>query len=244
MSLTCFYVSNIATRFDKENLPDITVMEVNILSSLIYVPFLLSLYSVAMLALVRFKVVAYPLTISKLKSSKFLIILYIITMAISIIFLLAIPLVSLEAFQETFNFNENLIYILHPAILLTIAVLFILHTLKVRRIRQSFSARTYNIKSSIRRMNITIYIIMCLFIICESPLVICDVLGFLKRKGIDVKFSDHSEFVSVSVGIVFYMMNHAVNPFIYFISYYCFQRMRTSRQTMEDRQTSESTSHM
>ena len=133
---------------------------------------------------------------------------------------------------------------MHPALLFTIAVLFILHTLKVHRLRQSLSARTYNMKSSIRRMNIAIYIIMCLFIICQLPLIICDVLEILKRNGTVVKLSDNAFIVLVSVGVVFHLINHAINPYIYFVSYYCFQRMRTGGQSTEDRQTNERTSHM
>ena len=245
LALTCSYVSDIAYGFDPERIMKyITGLGVNIVDSLSYLPFLLSLYSVVMLALVRYKVVAYPLVISKLKSPKFLIIVYLIITAICFTLLLAIALVSPETLPEDFHYNENPTYILNPALLFTIAVLFILHALKVYRLRQSLSARTYNIKSSIRRMNIAIYIIMCLFIISQLPIIICDVLEIMKRNGIDLTLSDNSFIVLVSVGSVFYLINHAINPYIYFVSYYCFQRMRTGGQTMEDRQTNERSSHM
>ena len=52
------------------------------------------------------------------------------------------------------------IYLLTDNHIGTIALLLILHVLKVRQLGRSLSARTHSVRSSIRKINIVIYIIM------------------------------------------------------------------------------------
>ena len=188
-------------------------------------PFLLSCYSVCMLALVRYSLVAYPLKVGILRSRKVIILLHVAGAAVIatvLAFLVRISLNTMSCF-EAFNQNGYLAYTHPPAILGTVVLLFTLHALKVRRLHRCMSARTYNTKLSIRRVNIIIYIIMCMFIVCQTPFIICDVLQLLVDYGV-VVLSYRSFEILYSVGIVFYVLNHAVNPYIYFISYLCFKR--------------------
>ena len=187
-------------------------------------PFLLSCYAVGVLAVVRYHLVAYPMRISKLRSRKFIIFLYVTGAAIFILVMAIVGRLSLETMScyHAMYYNGNLVFTHPPAILATVIFLLSLHAMKVRRLRQSLSARTYNVKASIRRINIIIYIIMCLFIICQLPFIINDILQLLDEYEI-VSLSDHFFKILYNIAIIFYILNHVVNPYIYFISYLCFK---------------------
>ena len=185
-------------------------------------PFLLSCYSVSMLALVRYHIVVHPLKVSKLKIRKYIVILYIVATIVISTAMAVVGRVSLETmtYYDVIYDNGNLAYIIPPTVLGTIALLRSLHVLKVRQLRRSLSARTNNVKSSIRKINIVIYIIMSFFIICQTPYIMYDFAEVLEEHSeFNIVFSERFIKILLSVGIVFYLMNHAVNPYVYFISY-------------------------
>ena len=177
--------------------------------------------------------------VSRLTTSKFVGILHIGGAAIITTTMAIMGRVSLETMTcyQAMYYNGNLVFTHPPAILGTVTFLFTLHVLKIRRLRQSQFARNFNNKSSIRRINIVIYIIMFLFIICQMPFIINDILQLLVD--LEVLFlSDYFFKILYNVAIVFYLLNHAVNPYIYFISYLCFKKRSTIAPLMT--QTSQS----
>ena len=202
-----------------------TTLQCTVLIAFCLSPFLLSCYAVGVLAIVRYHLVAYPMRISKLRSRSFVIFLYVFGATVFVVIMAIVGRVSLETMTcyHAMYYNGNLVFTHPPAILGTVIFLFTLHALKVRRLRQSLSARTYNVKASIRRINVIIYIIMCLFIICQMPFIVNDVLQLLDDFEI-ISLSDYFFKILYNIGIIFYILNHAVNPYIYFISYLCFQK--------------------
>ena len=208
------------------------VMGLNNVQCTLYVivgvsPFLLSCYSVSMLALVRYHVVVHPLKVSKLKIRKYIVVLYIIATIVISSVIAVIGRVSLETMTcyDVIYDNGNLAYIIPPTVIGTIAFLLILHILKVRQLRRSLSARTNNVRSSIRKINIVIYVIMSLFIVCQTPYIVYDFAEVLEENSeFNIVFSEQFIKILLSIGIVFHLLNHAVNPYVYFISYYYTKR--------------------
>ena len=212
-------------------------IDLNVVQCMLYVivgvsPFLLSCYSVSMLALVRYQVVVHPLKVSKLKIRKFIIILYIVAATVISTVIAVVGRVSLETMDcyDVIYDNGNLAYITAPTVVGTIAFLLILHVLKVRQLRRSLSARTNSVRSSIRKINIVIYIIMSLFIICQTPYIMYDFVEVLEEHSeLNIKFSEQFIKILLSVGIVFYLLNNAANPYVYFISYYYYSKRGQTR---------------
>ena len=247
LALTLTYSSDMfATEEDWDDV-DFTPLQCSVVIALGLLPFLLSCYSVAVLALVRYSLIAYPLAESKLRSRQFIIFLHIAGALVITLAIGGVGRLSLENMTcyEVLNSNGYFAFTHPPIILGTIAFLITLHALKVRRFRMSLSAKTHNIKSSIRRINIIIYMVMCMFIVCQLPYVVFDVLQLLKEFGV-LEMSDEFFNILHNVGTVFYIINHAVNPYIYFISYLCFQKrptaepasMRSSIRSVTDKKSS------
>ena len=229
LALTLTYTSDMFAGEDDWDDVDFTPLQCSVVIAFGLLPFLLSCYSVAVLALVRYNLVAYPLKESKLRLRKFIIILHIAGALVITLAMGGVGRMSLENMTcyEVLNSNGYFAFTHPPIILGTIAFLITLHALKVRRLRMSLSAKTNSIKASIRRINIIIYMVMCMFIICQLPYVVFDVLQLLNRFGV-LEISDEFFNILHNVGTVFYTLNHAVNPYIYFISYLCFQQRPTA----------------
>ena len=230
MTQTWLYVLEM---FVVSNILDLNSLSTSECSSFIVIgvtQFLLSLYALAILALVRYHAIVYPLRMSRFKSRKFVVCLHILTTFIFACLMTIVATVSLQTMtcDEAIRHNKNIACILALAVIATIALLIILHFLKVRRLRQSLSARSYNTKSSIRRMNNVIYLVLCTFILCQLPFFVYDALQ-MSGASVSKYFSN----TLYSVAIIFNVLNHSVNPYIYFLSYFCFQ----SRQTRETRRT-------
>ena len=220
-------------KFVVSNILDLNLLSTFECSSFIVIgvtQFLLSLYALAILALVRYHAIVYPLRMSRFKSRKFVVCLHILTTFIFACLMTIVATVSLQTMtcDEAIRHNKNIACILALAVIATIALLIILHFLKVRRLRQSLSARSYNTRSSIRRMNHVIYLVLCTFILCQLPFFVYDALQ-MSGASVSKYFSN----ILYSVAIICNVLNHSVNPYIYFLSYFCFQ----SRQTRETRRT-------
>ena len=185
-------------------------------------PFLLSCFSVTMLAMVRYDAVVHPLQLSRLKSRKFIIILYFAAGTILSIIMAVVGRMSLETMScyNAIYGNGYIVFIVPPTVIAAIIVLLILHILKIQQFRKSIFVRTYNVKSSIRRMNIMIYVILCIFILCQTPYIMYDFVEVLEQSKVNIAVSEEFTTTLLSVGVVFHLLNHAVNPFVYFISFY------------------------
>ena len=229
LALTLTYSSDMFAAEDDWDDVHFTPLQCSVVIAFGLLPFLLSCYSVAVLALVRYNLVAYPLKESKLRSRKFIIFLHIAGALVITLAMGGVGRLSLENMTcyEALNSNGYFAFTHPPIILGTIAFLITLHALKVRRLRLCLSAKTNSIKASIRRINIIIYMIMCMFIVCQLPYVVFDVLQLLNRFGV-LEISNEFFIILHNVGTVFYTINHAVNPYIYFISYLYFQKRPTS----------------
>ena len=225
ISLSLTYYSDMFSSSDDFDLGAFSDFECILFMVVGLTPFLVSLYALALLALVRYHVISYPLSVSRLKSRRFIIIVYgtgIVALSSAMAVMGRVSLDSMTCY-DALNNNGNLAFTHPPAILGTIALLLVLHALKVKRLRSSISARTYNMKASIRRINIVIYIVMGLFIVCQMPYIIHDVLNLLHVYVMNV-MTDLITKTLHNVGIVFYLLNHSVNPYIYFISFYFSQK--------------------
>ena len=199
-------------------------------------PFVLSCYSVSMLALVRYHVVVHPLKVSKLKIRKFIIILYILAASVISTFVAVFGRVSLETMTcyDVIYYNGNLVYIYLSTDIGTIALLLCLHALKIRKLGRSLSARTNSVRSSIRKINIVIYIILILFIICQTPYIMYGLHVLEENSKINILFSEQFIKILLSGGIVFNLLNHAVNPYVYFISFYYYSKRGQARRSPGD----------
>ena len=237
LAITATYFFDMFTTEDAWAEIGFTKVQCTFLIAIGFAPFLLSCYSVAMLGLVRYHVVAYPLTLSRWKSRKFVVILYMIAAVVLLTIMAVVGHVSQATMTcyEAINYNGNFAFTHPPIILGTFMLLFVLHALKVRRLRMSLSARTYNLKASIRRINIIIYVIMCIFIICQTPFIIADVLQVMIDQGVTV--SENFIYILYNVGTVFYILNHAINPYVYFISFYCSQRKKPLSRSSSTRRS-------
>ena len=234
MSLTVSYWEEMLAGYYFWNTIDLNDVQCTLYFIVGVSPFLLSCYCVSMLALVRYHVVVHPLKVSKLKIRKFIIILYIIAASVLFTVMAVVGRVSLETMTcyDVIYDNRNLVYIIPPTVIGTIAFLLILHVLKVRQLRRSLSARTNSVRSSIRKINIVIYIIMSLFIICQTPYILYDSANVLvENSEFNIVFSERFIKSLLSVGIVFYLINHAVNPYVYFISYYYYSKRGQARRS-------------
>ena len=184
-------------------------------------PFLLSIFSVAVLALVRYNLVAHPMRISRLRSRKCVILLHIGGAVVITTVMAIVGHVSLETMScyHAMYYNGYLVFTHPPMIMGAIIFICTLHVMKVRRLRQSLFARTYNTNTSIRRINKVIYIIMCVFIVCQTPFILTDVL--LMLTGLEVVVLSDNFFKTLyNFAIVPYLLNHAINPYIYIISHF------------------------
>ena len=176
MALTLTYYADMLTSTE-DDLNSLSAFECTVAMTLGFTPFLISCYALVLLAVVRYHVIAYPLSVSLLESRKVIILLYLagaVAIASSLAVVAVISLQSMNC-HDTFNNNGYLAFIHPPIIIVTIAILLVLHAMKIRRLRLSLSARTHNLKTSIRRINLVIYIIMCLFLICQLPFIIHDI---------------------------------------------------------------------
>ena len=185
-------------------------------------PFLLSCFSVTMLAIVRYDAVVHPLKFSRLKRRKFIIILYLAAGTILSIIMAVIGRMSLETMScyDAIYGNGYIVFIVPPTVIAAIIILLSLHILKIQQFRKSMFVRTYNVKSSIRRMNIMIYVILCIFIVCQTPYIIFDFVEVLEQNEVNITVSEEFTTTLLSIGVVCHLLNHAVNPFVYFISFY------------------------
>ena len=201
---------------------ELTIFECTVFFIAGTMPYFLSCFSVAMLAIVRFDAVVFPLKASRLKTRSFIIILYLSAVVILSIIMTAVGRYSLENMScyDTIYYNENLVFLFPPATIATIVLLLILHFVKIQQFRTSLSVRTHNVRTSIRRMNIVIYVVMCGFIVCQMPYIMFDFVEIFEKSKVQVIISQQFIDILLCLGIVFHLLNHAANPFVYFISFY------------------------
>ncbi|XP_062601607.1 melanopsin-A-like [Saccostrea cucullata] len=188
---------------------------------LFYTPYLCSSINIVFMAYERYILVTNPLEYMKTHTTKRAVFRALIAFITFLIINTSYAIVMSETSKcpDYLFYSEYYAFISVPFIVLSSVLLLLFHCLKIVKLSKLQILGTKHLRNaqSHWRMTKIVYVIVIIYILSQIPYVVYDIISTCDTFGLFV-WPEKNYAILLEYGIVIFLMNYAVNPFIYWLT--------------------------
>lgn len=184
-------------------------------------PYLGSCWNVVYLAYERFVLVTKPLIYMESHTYRYAVLRALVTFVILTVvnFCYSLIMTELSRCPGFILHPPYYAFISVPTIVFALFLLFYFHCTKIRKLKRINSLKGRHVRNmqSLSNMTRTVYVIVIVFIVSQIPYLIFDVIS-IYESFVYVFWPLEYYDIILHVGLIVFLINYSINPFIYWIT--------------------------